>query len=190
MNLIFNENGADNSFFNSLCWLSIWTAGILFKRKTFSYVLALIDEQEKEATIQLYEELHSNIEVSDWAWWKECEFCELSWVPCLCWDTLCIHHVWVSCHVWCRKLGFHPFSGIIFVFYQTHSMQKVQQCVDVDPCDLGDVCSVLGHCHNFWLLFGLCFPSLLVPQNGWGGQQPLEKFQGFQYWTSTIKFCF
>lgn len=36
-----------------------------YQKKKFQKILALIDEQEKEETRQLYEELHGYVEVSD-----------------------------------------------------------------------------------------------------------------------------
>lgn len=38
------------------------------KKPTFLSILVLPDEQEKEETRQMYEELHSNVEVSATAW--------------------------------------------------------------------------------------------------------------------------
>lgn len=85
---------------------------------------------------------------------------------------------------------FSPFSRVIFVSHKAHSVEKVQQplgCTSMWSVWYG---LVLGDCHNVCLLFIFCFACLVIYWNHWGWQQPLENFQGFQCWTSNIKFCF
>lgn len=136
-NELFNKNGADNSFFNSLCWLSIitWIAGILVQKKNFltcSCFDRWTGKRRNNTIVWGTSEQH-------WSkWWKESELCELSWVPC--WETLCTHHVWVSGHVWCRKLGFQSlFKNYFGVLQGTFSGESMR---DVDPV----ICGMCAEC--------------------------------------------
>lgn len=122
-NDLFNKNGADNYFFNSLCWLSImtWTAGILFlvrscfdrwtgKRRNNAIVWGTSSQHRSK--------LPSLIK----GMWVMC----ICWVTCLCWDAICIHHVCVSCHVWCREPGFQAlFKNYFCITLSTFTGESV-----------------------------------------------------------------
>lgn len=116
-----------------------------YQKKKFQKILALIDEQEKEETRQLYEELHGYVEVSDINLLKG--HAELSFMFMM---RYCIG---IMSYVMQEVRFSVPFQELL-LFYIKHIQWR--KCSSVwDPCDLCGMCSMLGNCQNSCLLFGL-----------------------------------